>query len=91
MTASGRPRPSSFSRPGMEKPVSAFSNLNMHLTGAEGREIPGSLYCKVIGTGAEMSRRVCVRFTSKSREIEAFLRDLLDAEAKLFPQPEEQG
>ena len=75
----------------MEKPVSAFSNLKIHLMGADGREIPGALYCKVIGTAAGMSRRVCVRFTSKSREIEAFLRDLLDAEAKLFPQPEEQG
>ena len=61
----------------LENPVPTFSNLKMHLIGAEGHEIPGALYCKVVGVVSGSSNRFSIHFTSKSQEIETFFRDLV--------------
>ena len=61
----------------LENPVPTFSNLKMHLIGAEGHEIPGALYCKVVGAVSESSNRFSIHFTSKSQEIETLFRDLI--------------
>ena len=49
----------------------------MHLIGAEGHEIPGTVYGKVVGAAQESSAGFSVRFTSMPPEIETFLRGLL--------------
>ena len=61
----------------LENPVPTFSNLKMHLIGAEGHEIRGALYCKVVGVVSGSSNRFSIHFTSKSQEIETFFRDLV--------------
>jgi adenylate cyclase len=58
----------------LSKPVPALSNLRMYLVGADGQQIPGSLYAKVMGTAPGTSTDFSVRFTSVPPEIEAFLR-----------------
>jgi PAS domain S-box-containing protein len=58
----------------LENAVPPLSNLKMHLIGAEGREIPGALYGKVVGAVPGSSTDFSVRFTSVSPEIETFLR-----------------
>jgi len=58
----------------LSKPVPALSNLRMYLVGADGQQIPGSLYGKVMGTAPGTSTDFSVRFTSIPPEIEAFLR-----------------
>jgi len=60
----------------LEHPVLTSSNLEMHLIGSDGREIPGALYAKVIGTVPGSSTDFSVRFTSISPEIETLLRVL---------------
>jgi len=61
----------------LETPVPVLTNLDMHLMDADGREIPGALYGKVteVVPGSYAGHRI--HFTSKSPEVEAFLRDLL--------------
>jgi hypothetical protein len=49
----------------------------MHLIGAEGHEIPGTVYGKVVGAAQESSADFSVRFTSMPPEIETFLHGLL--------------
>ena len=58
----------------LEHPVPNFSNLKIHLIGTDGKEIPGALYGKVVGTVLGSSMCFSVRFTSMSPEIGAFLR-----------------
>jgi len=58
----------------LSNPVPALSNLRMYLVGADGQQIPGSLYGKVMGTAPGTSTDFSVRFTSIPPEIEAFLR-----------------
>ena len=58
----------------LQTAVPALSNLRMNLLDADGREIPGALYCKVIGTAAGSDTAFCVRFTSMPPEIDALLR-----------------
>ena len=60
----------------LENPVPTFSNLKMQLMGPEGQEIPGALSCKVVGPVSENSKQYTIHFTSKSQEIETFLRGL---------------
>lgn len=61
----------------LELPVPALSNLMMRITGSDGDEIPGALYGKVVGAAPESNPRFLIHFTSKSPEIEVFLRGLL--------------
>jgi len=64
----------------LESPVPILSNLEMHLIGTEGQEIPGALYGKVVQTMGG-NTVYYIRFTSISPEIETFLGSLLAAEA----------
>jgi hypothetical protein len=60
----------------LENSVPTMSNLRMQLIGPEGQEIPGALSCKVVAPMSENSKRYAIHFTSKSQEIETFLRGL---------------
>jgi len=61
----------------LENPVRIFCNLKLHLIGSDRQEVPGALYCKVVGAVSGDSKRFSIHFTSKSPEIEAFLRGCL--------------
>jgi len=61
----------------LQAAVPPFTNLEMLLTGADGKQIAGSLYCKVAGPATDSNEGVSVHFTSMSQEIETFIRDLL--------------
>jgi PAS domain S-box-containing protein len=61
----------------LENSVPILSNLRMHLIGAAGLEIPGTLYGKIVGMASEGSTGFSVRFTSMPPEIESFLVGLL--------------
>jgi PAS domain S-box-containing protein len=54
--------------------VSVFSNLEIVLTGRDGKRVSGSLYCKVVGLLSD--NRMLVHFTSMSPEVETFIRAL---------------
>lgn len=56
----------------LERPVPDLSDLKLNLVDAEGREIPGALYGKVVGA-ADSNGAFCIRFTSASPEIETLL------------------
>jgi adenylate cyclase len=60
----------------LETSVHILSNLKMCLADAAGREIPGTLYCKVVGA-ATGHKGFSVHFTSMSTESEMFLHGLL--------------
>jgi adenylate cyclase len=61
----------------LENSLPTFSNLKMHLLDTEGREVPGAVYGKVVGTVPLGKMRFSIRFTSVSPEIETLLRGLL--------------
>ena len=61
----------------LENSVPILSNLRMRLIGAEGHEIPGTLYGKVVGTVSESVPGFSVRFTPMPPEIETFFHSLL--------------
>jgi adenylate cyclase len=61
----------------LENPVPALRNLKMHLIDADGREIPGALYGKVVEAVPGGSTGFSIRFTSMSPEVATFLRGLL--------------
>jgi len=61
----------------LASPVPLLTNLNMHLIGSTGEEIPGTLYAKVVEVLPERSTDFSVRFTSMSPQIETFLHSLL--------------
>jgi PAS domain S-box-containing protein len=63
----------------LEKPVAAFSDLKLEFIGADGKDLPGALYGKVVDAVPGSSDEVSIRFTSSSPEIEAFLGSLLGA------------
>jgi adenylate cyclase len=65
----------------LENPVPTLSNLEMHLIGTEGQEIPGTLYGKVVQIIGSDNTEFYIRFTSISPEIETFLGGLLTPEA----------
>ena len=50
----------------LESPVPIFSNLEVLLTGSEGKRVDGSLQCKVAGAVADSNKRFLVHFTSMS-------------------------
>jgi hypothetical protein len=60
----------------LETPVPTLSNLKMRLIGSGGKEIPGTLYGKVLGAVPGSSTGFSIRFTSVSPEIETLLRGL---------------
>jgi adenylate cyclase len=60
----------------LETPVPNLSNLKMRLIGSGGKEIPGTLYGKVMGAVPGSDSGVSIRFTSISPEIETLLRGL---------------
>jgi adenylate cyclase len=60
----------------LETPVPNLSNLKMRLIGSGGKEIPGTLYGKVMGAVPGSSTGFSIRFTSVSPEIETLLRGL---------------
>ena len=61
----------------MEYPVPLLTNLDMHLIGSTGEEVPGTQYGKVVGKLPEGGAAFSVRFTSMSPEFETFLHRLL--------------
>jgi len=58
----------------LDHPVPNFTDIKMHLIGEDGRDIPGSLYGKVVSAVPGNKTTFCVRFTSVSPETETFLR-----------------
>jgi adenylate cyclase len=58
----------------------SFTNLRIKLLGADGQELPGTIYGKVLGTIPGKSSEVSIRFTSISTEIESFFHDLIAPE-----------
>ena len=65
----------------LETAVPALSNLKMHLLDENGREIPGSLYGKIMGLVPKTSTDFLLRFTSVSPEVETLLRGVLASRA----------
>jgi adenylate cyclase len=65
----------------LESSVPPLSNLKMRLIGPDGKELPGTLYGKVVASVPESSSRFSVRFTSVPPEIDAALRELIAAPA----------
>jgi adenylate cyclase len=63
----------------LEKPVAVLSDLKMQFLGADGKDLPGVLYAKVVGVDTGSSDGFSVRFTSSSPEIEGVFRKLLSA------------
>ncbi len=63
----------------LEDPVPPLSNLKMRLIGSDGKELPGTLYGKVVASVPGRSSRYSVRFTSVPPEIDAALRELIAA------------
>jgi hypothetical protein len=61
----------------LEKPVPVLSDLKLQLAAADGKDVPGALYAKVVGVDPGSTDGFSVRFTSSSPEIETFLRKLL--------------
>jgi adenylate cyclase len=61
----------------LEKPVPVLSDLKIQLVGADGKDVPGALYAKVVGADPGSSDVFSIRFTSSSPEIEALLRTRL--------------
>jgi PAS domain S-box-containing protein len=59
-----------------ETPVPIFSNLEILLSGSEGKAVPGSLSCKVVGV-LSSDRDILLHFTSMSPDIEKFIEALL--------------
>jgi adenylate cyclase len=60
----------------LETPVPNLSNLKIRLIGSGGKEMPGTLYGKVLGAVPGSSTGFSIRFTSMSPEIETLLRGL---------------
>ena len=61
-------------------PVPPLSNLKLNIIGADGTQIPGSVYGKVLGSLPNIRNDVTIRFTSIPPEIEIFLRGLVTAQ-----------
>jgi PAS domain S-box-containing protein len=68
----------------LDKPVPDLCNLKIRLIAKDGKEVPGTLYAKAVGTGAGNGKDapVSIRFTSVPPEADAFLRGLVSAHAK---------
>ncbi len=62
----------------LERRVDALSNLKIRITDGDGRQLAGSLYCKVESAASAGSSLYALRFTSMSPEIKAFLHKFLE-------------
>jgi PAS domain S-box-containing protein len=62
----------------LESPVPIFSNLEMLVTGSDGKRIDGSLHCKVASAVADSNKRFLVYFTSMSPPVETFIRNVME-------------
>jgi adenylate cyclase len=62
----------------LENPVPPLSNLKMRLLGPDGKELPGTLYGKVLDR-SQSSENFCIRFTSVSPEIATVIRAKIEA------------
>jgi hypothetical protein len=60
----------------LKAPVAVYSNLQLHVIGDDGADIPGALYGKIIEVVPGSNADVRIRFTSTSPAT-AFLRDQL--------------
>jgi PAS domain S-box-containing protein len=72
----------------LENAVPPLTNLNMKLLGADGREMPGTLYGKVLETLPGSTSRFSIRFTSVTPEFETLLHDVMPRAAHAEPKPE---
>ena len=63
----------------LEAPVPSLSNLKCGCWALTGKELPGTLYGKVVASVPGSSSRYSVRFTSVPPEIDAALRELIAA------------
>jgi adenylate cyclase len=59
--------------------VSPMTNLKLHLLHADGSEVPGDLYCKVVDSSGGTQATFSVRFTSMPPEVEIFIKSKLAA------------
>jgi adenylate cyclase len=57
----------------LDQPVTAFSNLKLHLLRPTGEVVPGELFAKVVETWLEDAARAVVRFTSLPEAARTFL------------------
>jgi hypothetical protein len=64
----------------LDNPIDKLTNIRMHLI-QDGREIPGSLYAKVIDAVAGSGNSFSLRFTSASPEIERLFQVQISAAA----------
>jgi hypothetical protein len=64
----------------LANPVPPLSNLKLHIIGADGTQLPGSVYGKVLSAMPKISNGATIRFTSIPPEIEIFLRGLVTAQ-----------
>lgn len=70
----------------LDNPVPALSNIEMRIVDADGREMAGAAYAKIMGPAAGNGTSVALHLTSMSPEIEAYLRDCL-AKPPVTPPP----
>jgi adenylate cyclase len=61
----------------LDSPVSMFTNLELLVTGADGKRIDGSLHCKVASAVADANKRFLVHFASMSPGVEAFIHSVV--------------
>jgi adenylate cyclase len=65
----------------VESPLPTLSNLKMTIVGADGQEVTGALYGKIMGTLPGGGREVSIRFTSMAPEVKSALRGLIKKQA----------
>jgi hypothetical protein len=56
--------------------VAPLTNLKLHVLHADGREVPGDLYAKVVESTGGAKASFSVRFTSMPPEVEIFIKSL---------------
>jgi len=62
-----------------EEHVAPMTNLKLHLIGADGSEVTGDLYAKVVDSSAGTQATFSLRFTSMPPEVEIFIKSKLGA------------
>lgn len=58
----------------LPQPMATLTNLLLHFSGSDGALLPGALYAKVVGSSADNTSLLTLRFSSMSPEVDAFLR-----------------
>lgn len=62
-----------------EEHLAPMTNLKLHLLSADGSEVPGDLYAKVVDSSGGAQATFSVRFTSMPPEVEIFIKARLGA------------